>query len=53
MNKCNCGNEIPFEPGRRKQPRYCAACRSKYGNNKQRGHKIRRKESKIGKGAVS
>ena len=33
---CKCGRVIPYEPGRRKQPRYCASCRSKYGGNIQR-----------------
>ena len=42
VNRCRCGKEIPHEEGRRKQPRYCAACRSMYGGNKQKGHKIRR-----------
>ena len=40
-NRCRCGRLIPFEPGRRKQPRYCAQCRAMYGGNKQKGYKIK------------
>jgi len=42
VNRCRCGREIPFDPARRKQHRYCAKCRSMFGSNKQKGHKIKR-----------
>ena len=38
-NRCRCGREIPFDPARKKQHRYCAACRARIGGSKQRGHK--------------
>ncbi|MBQ9364403.1 MAG: hypothetical protein IJT82_01395 [Schwartzia sp.] len=49
INRCRCGREIPFDPARKKQHRYCAVCRARIGGNKQRGHKkLRSVRQRIG-----
>ena len=44
VNRCRCGREIPHDPNRRKPHRFCSVCRAMFGANKQKGHRIRRKE---------
>ena len=47
VNRCRCGREIPFEPERKKQPRYCATCRAMFGANKQKGRRKKAKKKRL------